>query len=723
MPFRIEVLQDDAIWEARLTTPEVPGWLCVRRGALDAEGFPLQPVGEPVVAEDPSSFLRVDGGASLRREALDRFVREEPRVGERDVEALGGYLFGVLIGGDWPALCAKANSAPIRLLLLLPPNSLWEELPWELMIGPDGPLVQFKQPVSIARVIGPENVARTLAIDIPLRVLFVLGREVDHQLRPVAEYISLLRYLQSTIGWSASAIGVALHSWVLSDATTDDVEKAVCDFKPSIVHIIAHGQISGKESVVLLTRYEGSARVNPRVDPVTASRFAQSVSASDDAARPHVVILNACNTARVGDVYVSFAAELVRRGIPLAVGMSGEVADTACRLFTRQFYSAVVEQQQVDVASARGRRAALLHFGNYKETFDWARAVLCQANGVATRFHVNHLQQNLIAAADNWRPKNKREPFCGRLSWLARFRELFNGGICNLAIESREEISDDEDRPQIGKSRLLEELQWQSVLEGWIPVLIDEDRPRFSNLMHFGVSLFELLEEVRETFGCPRLYDSALVRYACETWHVQYATGTPDQFLHARDAVIALLQPQQRLADITHDTIRLKLRDDLEHLRQDVEVATGSRKGILLLWDQLDKQEAIGEECVRCMKRWGFGSEPCPSPVVFTYSPRSPGGKKLLAAINERTHISIQPLSLYDEAETKTACRQFLAWLKVVPSRARRSLFDESIGEFEDSVHGYPSNLFNFEEKGLGVLKRLKILLDCDDASIMSQYG
>jgi CHAT domain-containing protein len=124
-------------------------------------------------------------------------------------------------------------------------------------------------------------------------------------------------------------------------ATLEDIQAAVAEFKPKVVHIIAHGQVVGKESVIVLTHYESLGRRNPKADSVSADRLARVLQASKPDARPDAVVLNACNTARVGDVSVAFAAELIRQGIPLVVGMAGEVADSACRLFARQFYSAL----------------------------------------------------------------------------------------------------------------------------------------------------------------------------------------------------------------------------------------------------------------------------------------------------------------------------------------------------------------------------------------------
>jgi hypothetical protein len=292
----------------------------------------------------------------------------------------------------------------------------------------------------------------------------------------------------------------------------------------------------------------------------------------------------------------------------------------------------------------------------------------------------------------------------------------------NLAIESEEEISDEGSRPQLGKSRMLEEVAWHSIFEGWIPVLLDQYRPCFSNLMHYGVSLFEVLEKTRETFGSPRVYQSDLVRLACERWNVPYVFGDRAGFLRARDQVLAELEPQQKMTDkVTYDTIWESVRNDLRALRKDVEIVAGPRKGVLLLWDQLDNQEAIGEYCVRSLHQNGLGSTECPAPVVFTYSGKSIGGRKLLIEMNRNSNIEKRNLSRFDKFENGMACRQFLAWKKYVPSRSRRQDFEQSMCAFEEEVDGYPSKLGCFDQ-GIKVLTRQHVLIECDDALIIDQY-
>ena len=107
---------------------------------------------------------------------------------------------------------------------------------------------------------------------------------------------------------------------------------------------------------------------------------------------PPVIILNACSTAIAPETEVDpsfadeltgveigrpFAAELIESGIGAVVGMAGPVADLACRLFTREFYIALVQGGEIGAAAARGRRAAIA-YGGYAPaaTLHWAMPTL-----------------------------------------------------------------------------------------------------------------------------------------------------------------------------------------------------------------------------------------------------------------------------------------------------------------------------------------------------------
>src|SRR3569833_44918 len=293
MILRIEVQQNPADWTATLTSPDTPGWgSMVRSGDVDSEGYPAPPASESASWPAPAEPLCRLAGVDERRQAYNRFLRGDPRAGEQDVEALGGYLFAVLLGDAWTAVAGAGATDPIRIQLALPPHPVWWQLPWDLMTdGNSQPLAAFRRVVAITRLVNSDHAPQCLLIEIPIRVLFVVGREMDDQLRPGAEYMALLRQLSCTINTANEARGVALHARLLLEATTEDIEAAVREFRPTVVHIVSHGLISNDRAVLQLTKYEGAGRRNPKTDPVDSKRLAALLQASQPEVRPHAVLI------------------------------------------------------------------------------------------------------------------------------------------------------------------------------------------------------------------------------------------------------------------------------------------------------------------------------------------------------------------------------------------------------------------------------------------------
>jgi len=218
----IKVEENGREWKAALTSPDIEQWQPVeRRGGLDGKGYPLPPADEAPLWVYPWLSLCQAAGEQARQDAYDGFLRGDPRAGMQDVESLGGYLFALLLGGTWPSVISVGEAKePIRLQLEFPRSPTWWQLPWELMVdATSSPLAVFRRIVAVSRVVETPNPPGELSIDIPIRVLCVVGRELDNQLRPGAEYIALLRQLRCTIQAGNEARGTALHARLLLETT------------------------------------------------------------------------------------------------------------------------------------------------------------------------------------------------------------------------------------------------------------------------------------------------------------------------------------------------------------------------------------------------------------------------------------------------------------------------------------------------------------------------
>jgi hypothetical protein len=102
-----------------------------------------------------------------------------------------------------------------------------------MMHGPNTFLAAEPRIVGITRLIAADRQAEVV-IPVTPQVLFVAGADLHKkEIRPGAEYLGLLRRLETT--------GLALHSRILLRATTQAIKDTFDAFKPSIVHFICHG--------------------------------------------------------------------------------------------------------------------------------------------------------------------------------------------------------------------------------------------------------------------------------------------------------------------------------------------------------------------------------------------------------------------------------------------------------------------------------------------------
>ncbi len=205
---------------------------------------------------------------------------------------------------------------------------------------------------------------------------------------------------------------------------------------------------------------------------------------------PAVLVLNACSTgASLSDelgVSRPMAAEFIQREIPIVVGMSGQVADQACRLFTKGFYLALLNPADgaIGQAAARGRRAAIAH-GGYTpgSILDWALPTLYLSAGLeeaSLDLEAKDFEIESQRYAHDFLTGEEYPVFCGRWDVIRRYRMLVaetNANIQFLAITipGRDQTNQTQTRPQYGRTRLLKELAAQALRDGHVPILITKE--------------------------------------------------------------------------------------------------------------------------------------------------------------------------------------------------------------------------------------------------------
>jgi hypothetical protein len=512
----------------------------------EAGVFPLPPAKEAqALAESGTALdeLAIRNDRQLLWSAYQDIVQRN--LGRQIVEKFGRYLFYTLIGADvwtWMTNAAEhAGAEVIELALVWGRGERYlHRLNWEMMATPSGFLAQGNPGagspglVTTTRMIDllqngirmldlPQNTRPVpRQIDPPPRVLFVIGSPIDDDIRPGAEYLSLLRQMRMSER--------SFHSLVLRGedlqrgASPQELKTAIRDFRPDVVHFICHGNVDELNGGYLELAPDPN---EDRNDPLVRRRYARQImSYLKVGSVPPVVVLSVCYSGSVeepkpwrGQMLATeytapLAAELIEQGVPVVVAMAGEISDRACRLFTRAFGAALLEGTPLNIATALGRREALIHDPNPAGSPDWAFPTLFISPAVRTDYvpvHTDELDQDPAVVRERWirdRYSLHTDPvFCGREEFFAAYYNLFRSKKKALLIWTR-------DRSQrLGRTRLLEELTAQAIRDGHVPCLYSpsKNEPKLTNIGQFGLKILEKIGKARKVLGLSPPFDSALL--------------------------------------------------------------------------------------------------------------------------------------------------------------------------------------------------------------------
>lgn len=628
----------------------------------------------------------------------------------------GRYLLETLLGGTfWKQLQGRCPAGECLELVLEWDAGEWElsRLHWELMRDASGFLAEQHAPeVSMVRrvpVTGPTPVR----MPIDLRVLFVVGTDLsDAKIRAGAEYLGLLRHLGTRRR--------SLDHRVLIAANGEDLHEAVKSYQPTVLHFICHGEWG-------CIHLKPGRTASPAEERDGFKRWsAQDLHAylqSTGAPLPSVVVVNACDSASgrtptpqeaaMGSTpQASFAVELTRLGIPMVVGMAGQVADHACRLFTRRLYESLLESPAhtlVDVgrATATGRRAGLQLLEGRHATSDWAYSQLLVRGDMDSRLELADVRQASVREriAKDLRLK---QPFCDRLEAFRDFERWLDSGRCE---ETHFAIVGPDMEPvpvKYGATHLMRELAVHALQAGYVPVLFGipevSGNPNTEDLIR---ELLKRLRDVRSDWGLPTAQDSqlrALLR--------QKETPRPPLHPELADALDlgGLMDPT---------VLRLALALDLTALARETQC-----KGALLLLDGIHHWSPALATVVGMLER-RLRAEGMTTPVVVSCR-RYPGRVQedmAIKALLERTLVERHDIGRFPEALEPLIYNQYILLRDPPqvpnPEVANVGMFIESY--CKGAVKGLPSQLHGNVQLD-AVLKALsdsKMLLRADDEATM----
>jgi hypothetical protein len=646
-PVRVAVQAsvEDVGWDVRFfgPTPATPicdpatGEPLVRKLSRTAHfGFPLPPRADADNIPDaaPHAELCRDTDGQLIYSAYRSIVARQP--GPRGIDRFGAYLFQTLLGGRiWNLIDAAAGESSLELGLTWPSSErVFNRLPWEMMRADNEKFLAEEPEVAITRRVAGTSHLQLGEITSPPRVLFVVGSRFDLVIRPGAEYLGLLRALRD-----AHELVLGLRTHLLVEATRARLEHALSWFRPTVVHFICHGSFEDGSGVLYLTSDETPGNE----DAVTPGELAALLAT--DQPPPQIVVLNACHTGEAEDPGLidagrsaaPFASELVTRGFPVVVGMAGEVADRACRLFSRRFYQALLEGGEMAHAAAEGRRAGVLrHGGDPHSSVDWALPTLYIAEGVTEpRLEVTPLsvlRDWHVAAADYAPPEFPA--FCDRTDVVPLYNLLLaDADIQRRALQRKADLQvlavfvnhrDLDSEERLGRTWLLREMAAQAARNGHLPCLLDEYQPSDD----YVLDLLAALE---------RAGDETAMRFKLH-WNWKYFTGL--QQLSDGDPLPADFPAEIRARyhrkPLDPPVLAVALRLDLLRLLEAaraVRAEESERTRLLLLIDNVHRMDRAADLLLNhLLGPLGLRGASPDVRVVFTYSSMPAHGQEV--AIN-----------------------------------------------------------------------------------------
>ncbi|HYR91263.1 MAG TPA: CHAT domain-containing protein [Terriglobia bacterium] len=721
MRFRISTKKQEDGWSAELSQPDAPEIAPVGRRLRKSVpgGLPLPPVGESNDWAPLHATLSAGPGDDEIRALHRKIVRADPPPDADDMKKLGGYLFSTVVGSFWGEI---EKSGDCRIELFFESNDrIMHRLPWEMMHGPNGFLAaDEKRRIAIARLVDASPLDHE-PLEIPLRVLFVVGRQMDDALRPGAEYLGLLRQLQVPIPAGAATVqGVGVHMRLLMGASTESIEAAIQAFEPAIVHFVCHGRVENDGPVILLTHRDAASgqRVDDE-DPCKPARLLEVLKYRDKV--PAVVVLNACHTGERNDAHLAFAAALVTGGIPLAVGMSGEAADAACRIFARTFYSALLKNQDVLAASALGRRAAMLHYKNFLTSTEWLRPAIYLSKAGAPALHLNPSRSALAVTAAGYRLRKEHELLCDRIASMKQY-QVFEGAMAGTkAILAFEVGLDEGSKDQLGKTWLLDEISGHAVLDGFIPCILRSgtafDPP--SNMVAFALKLADAMDASRTKFGLKKRVLSQALELALAILgdNSKLDPAEPAKLIAKRFEIDKKLKQE---GDEFNPGVGAVLEADIAVLVNDIKKDIPEIRGVMVLIDDLHRYVGVSTNVLKTL--W----EEAPCPLVFTYSSKIKAGPDISKFLSEHSSGVYKEMLLPFQrpTESRLAYGQYLMSQTPPLSPTWQMDKNEFVSTFFDSMHdvvqGIPSRLDNF----MGQIKfsrDLKLLIESDDEAILKK--
>lgn len=721
----------------------------IKPGGLTAWPRRLTRVPDPQVGETASFPWHAELRNLKPQELSDlheAFVTHSLRG--KQLETLGKYLLDVLLGQTaWCQLVAAAKDSLNLSLIAAHDDTDIHRLPWE--VAHDGQGFLAAQPgVSIYRCVAVTP-GRNDKLEGTPRVLFVLGSSDlnDASIRSGAEYLGVLRLLERR--------GLYLSTHLLLRATREQLEATVKAFRPTVVHFICHGwNKDGRGSLQLIDKDRPKT-----ADDVSARSLLNLLRAGGKL--PAVVVLNACYTAttggRIGQAATPLAVELVRGdaegGVPIVLGMGGEISDQACRLFARRFYESLLEDGDVVRAACEGRRFGIRHGTDPLMTSDWALPTLF----VSDQTRPQRFDTSWQPLMSQWHGQVRSyfpevfPPFADRLELLQGYDRLMMDAdqtldeLPQLILAIFSDFRSDEDGDwQFGRTWLLKELAAQAVRHCHLPVLMSPATMGDS----WTCSFEEFLEKLQDSVL------QAAIRFGLDKWswnmlpqllsHPSNSPAPGNWPIYLANYYNIRKKPKQPRV------VGLAIREDLQQLvveaRRALPTVAGGCK-VLLLFDDVHKLGDAGLDLLNGLLHrdvlWAARQD-IRAAFTFQHDPRLTSEvRRIQDWLDNASHVRQQKLDIFSNTqESLLAYRTLLLhWRengrptgRCMPLAIRAQANEDDVralfGDFEAEVQNIPGRLvsrgktvINIHLRSRHSVLRVANDADCLQAELHPQEG
>jgi hypothetical protein len=658
---------------------------------------------------------------------LDRLEDRRRQAG--DVRVLGGQLFDCLLGSDgWQAVTAEASRRNDRIVELALAWDAGEHelnrLPWEAMHdGGRFIAAHDRLYVAVTRIVTDASVECRPPVPAPARVLVAIGCDLsDRHIRSGAEVLGLLRDAERGAG--------AIDAHIVDQASLERISDACGSFEPHIVHIVSHGHLRADGSGVIELQ-EDDAHDGMASGPDLLGAFAPSLEL------PQLVVLTGCDTAAAGEHLDSLAAELVKGGIPKAIGMAGKITDPVCRLFTRRFGTALNEGKALVEAMSHGRRAGLRRQSSAPEDDpSWALPSIYLAPTVpADHSPVDDTQRSALLERVEHYDLRQDPVFCGRRPFMRLFDRLIDRGDELQAL-----VAYVDGTSPLGQTRLAHELTGRALRAGHVVVRIDDDgnEPDLPRTVHqLAIGLQRAMVNARAAFDLRPPTRSTLLEelaYASST-ELDLTGVTGKQWTTRVHSFLGSCD-----GTIDAEALKHALAQDLPELIADARRSSdgtvgGNSQAVVILGGLGQWGEATTALLEKLLSASGLGAPEERVPVFAVGSYGDPGGAYMKTGcefLNAKRWSHVEELTPFDDDEAVLAYQ----WVLLHPRAESGSLFSDAVYTpasdhendwhemFHSCIAGIPGR---FDEDVFyaiaEALRRGKIMVADDDAGALREYA